>query len=69
MGATKTLKVTSSDPIVVAQQVRDTLGGMPDCAVEASGAQFSVQMGIRVRHLSGLCEGWGKKQPQQECDF
>lgn len=57
MGATKTLKVTSSDPIVVAQQVRDTLGGMPDCAVEASGAQFSVQMGIRVRHFSGLCEG------------
>ncbi|PVD29183.1 hypothetical protein C0Q70_11780 [Pomacea canaliculata] len=48
MGATKTLKVTSSDPIVVAQQVRDTLGGMPDCAVEASGAQFSVQMGIRA---------------------
>nr|KAG5708940.1 hypothetical protein BaRGS_009349 [Batillaria attramentaria] len=48
MGATKTLRVESQDPAAVAQQVREVLGAMPDCAVEASGAQFSVQMGIRA---------------------
>ena len=48
MGATKAVVVSSKDPAEVAQQVRDTLGAMPDCAVEASGAQFSVQMAIRV---------------------
>ena len=49
MGATKSVTIESTDPAVVAQQVRDALGAMPDCAVEASGAQFSVQMAIRVR--------------------
>ena len=51
MGATKSLKIESKDPAEVAQQVRETLGAMPDCAVEASGAQFSVQMAIRVSWL------------------
>lgn len=48
MGATKTLLVQSQDPAQVALAVRASLGGPPDCAVEASGAQFSVQMGVRA---------------------
>nr|KAG5708942.1 hypothetical protein BaRGS_009351 [Batillaria attramentaria] len=46
MGATHTLKIESSDPEAVAQQVREQLGAMPECAVECSGAQFSVHMAI-----------------------
>ncbi|KAK7500174.1 hypothetical protein BaRGS_00008721, partial [Batillaria attramentaria] len=52
MGATHTLKIESSDPEAVAQQVREQLGAMPECAVECSGAQFSVHMAILVP----LCE-------------
>ncbi|KAK7106843.1 hypothetical protein V1264_014883 [Littorina saxatilis] len=48
MGATKSLTIATKDPAEAAQQVRDILGAMPDCAVEASGANFSVHMAIRA---------------------
>ncbi|XP_076445388.1 sorbitol dehydrogenase-like [Babylonia areolata] len=49
MGASHTVCLDAGrTPAEVAQHVRETLGAPPDCAVEASGAQLSVQMAIRA---------------------
>ncbi|XP_050393205.2 sorbitol dehydrogenase [Patella vulgata] len=53
LGATKTVKVESTDPEEVSRQVKSALGGWADQAIECSGAQFSVELGIQSTKPGG----------------
>ncbi len=48
MGATYTVKVTTRDSRVMAEQIRSTLGCSPDHTLECSGAEPSIGTAIYV---------------------
>lgn len=48
MGATYTLKVTSRDPMEMAQKIEELMDVMPEITIECSGATPSIQTAIYV---------------------
>lgn len=48
MGANHTILVKSSSEEILAQQIKEVMGGMPDITIECSGAESSIRLGIFV---------------------
>ncbi|XP_046553941.1 sorbitol dehydrogenase-like [Haliotis rubra] len=53
VGATSTVLVDTKDVEDVAAKVREALGGAPDFSIEASGAQFCVELGVVATKTGG----------------
>lgn len=52
MGADHTVLVKNGTAEMVAQQVKEVMGGMPNITIECSGAESSIRLGIFVSIFS-----------------
>ncbi|KAJ8316081.1 hypothetical protein KUTeg_006095 [Tegillarca granosa] len=53
LGADYTIKVTTSDPKELANQIEDVMGCQPDATIECSGTDFSMRTGIYATYPGG----------------
>ena len=52
MGADHVIKVTTRDPVELANQIGVIMGDQPDVSIECSAVDFSFITAIHVRHLT-----------------
>ena len=52
MGADHVIKVTTRDPVELANQIEAIIGYQPDVSIECSAVDFSFITAIHVRHYA-----------------
>ncbi|KAK7105824.1 sorbitol dehydrogenase-like [Littorina saxatilis] len=66
LGADHVIKVTTSDPEELANQIEETLGTKPDASFECSGTDFSMATSVYATHPGGsvMMIGRGSAKPE-----